>query len=1683
MNSWILASVAVELVANSFESEANSKHRCFRVKNLLKEEAQQFVKLWEKRANSIELEDVKLIAASSLGGEIPSSYIAEEGKSITFYRNHNESGLVYLETEDQSDAQGLQNFFTLRDSNFLDASFDTAAGSYNSVFKLISAMAWKSLGKTSEPPSMMLSRLEEIIKLIHPEIEPIPVRKFIKYSYNVALDWSNDEYAVDEEKANELIGSLLWHLDIFPDRNWRNADSEGKSRRRLELNIRYSDLRTTNGEADPLALIELIKRKQFINENGDKYPIKENGIWRSLCEKYVNNQTNDTLSQIPYGIFMQLFQKDSAGIQLGERVRLELEHSNSERLSELEEMDVIHGLNQKQQPDAERFLSTVAKEGLTALADLISLRTRRMIERVAYPRPHECENPIVETVRQLQRFKQSTDTGNIVTISIEFAGDRDVLTPSVGLFSFLYGSTLKTISEASQAADCQYEFTVDNELFLPKKPLHSFCSLGSEDDVNDEINWEPVPLRWIARNESGEIVDISDVANWRPSSMQHMVLFWLLLAEPDSPSIKGIGGCLASDEIKLNGTHWLIPFVMGTTNVANIPTDKKYISIGQNEITDQFINSKYELHENIISEGLSIDAINNHFDRWSTLLKEVRDTFVPNGIRIPIIDSILMADSISFSDTDRIYFPTHPLKLRWISSYLDESRKLLLNSLSNSLGFAGQDGEPYLDWLERRCPREIPPVAINTDGELLYARSETAWFEHFAKLENGSQGFGDDQEALSAICAKVCSYVDAHPYKKDGLSILLILPPSDLTASELIEHLFRTTLKGGNVEVTIAAPRIRWEKIAKAVESTGVSNTLERRKKLFPAQNVTFIEFDTGSSLETAISECNFDIGIVMNVLDRAMQPQHNTEPLTQEPGQFDVLFDRTTRIDSTGEDGATSIVMRPRAPDLALDSWGTLVVRSNRCRPISPLQPENTDFIELRLNFSGLASLFNTMHQHCHWVITLERHISRRQIESIEAGAPDVLSIQDGIGANGLGTLVVSSRTGRVLVESRLSRKLRKLVHDAGQADNLEHLASVIYDETRWTSPHLALNAMGVSRVTEEILGLAVARALADQMYPLPNSEGFAVWISLDEHVEWFGGRGSTRADMCRLTFSMDESEHVGLDVLVIEGKLRQSFDPHGIQQAKQTRQFMADILDTEGGNNSLSKIDGKFWREKVFSAIDMCADQARITFSHIGSRTDESKGSLLSHIRTMFRNGTYSLKSLNSMYSICLWENQSHEIEYQRVDDVMVVRTTNLHILPLLRKSSLNVPVNDLTLSSIQDNHLIANDTSQNPNNVGLEHQEIKILNNATVAEASSSVKRVSMSREQVQRMYEEILSCFDAYGISVQSAKLEDKPIIEGPASILFKVRPRPGVDPKKIYEKADALKLHLQLENEQSVYFGIDKGYVTIDVPKSEEQRYFVDAHDIWSDWQRPLEALATPLGEDRFGQVVDLNFSSSNSPHLLIGGTTGSGKSEALNTILYGLVKFYSKEELRLLLVDPKGTELNMFARFDHLEGAIGWDDQDAITLLKNAVDEMERRYSAFKEKKVRTLSDFNKISSQQNKIPWWIIVLDEYADLTSDPQMKKEIENQLKRLAQKARASGIHIIIATQKPSGDVISTNLRANLPAQLALRVKSGIESRVIMDETGAESLNGKGDAYLKSEGRIKRVQCARVASDKSE
>ena len=603
---------------------------------------------------------------------------------------------------------------------------------------------------------------------------------------------------------------------------------------------------------------------------------------------------------------------------------------------------------------------------------------------------------------------------------------------------------------------------------------------------------------------------------------------------------------------------------------------------------------------------------------------------------------------------------------------------------------------------------------------------------------------------------------------------------------------------------------------------------------------------------------------------------------------------------------------------------------------------------------------------------------------------------------------------------------------------------------------------------------------------------DGFTAWVSLDEHPEWFGSLNVMRADMLRLSVGQSVGG-LEVDILVMESKLRRSgYDAHGAEQVLKTIQLFDAVLPKEGIPDSL---DGKLWREVILGAVDTVSEEA-VFISQIEKSEQRAKRSRVSEeIRSKFRDREFASVKISGLYSICEYTHPRGITEEQSAADsrVLIVQTGGSILLDRMDGSGLLTPfssyIGDQTSGSV-DGVLVGRGSEDNGNlrfvavadpvepaiqeepNEGTPHKGI-----VPVIESRSASSRSHLGKSELDRRYQIMLDTFSQYGVSVLRTDLNVEHAIEGPASILFRVRPGKGVDPKKLSDKRDALKLALELEASQDMRFDIDKGYVTIDVPKSDRDRYFVDASSLWSRWSRPEVGLKVPLGEDRFGNVVEIDFSSSNSPHLLIGGTTGSGKSEALNTILAGFTKHYSPEEVQLHLIDPKGTELAHLAGSAHLGCQIGWDDGDAIEILDRAVEEMQARYSKFKQIGVRTLEDYNSAMPNGERVPRWVIVLDEYADVTSDPDAKKTIEGHLKRLAQKARAAGIHVIIATQKPDASVISTNLRSNLPAQLALRVRSGTESRVIMDDPGAESLTGKGDAFFKESGILTRVQCAKI------
>ena len=349
-----------------------------------------------------------------------------------------------------------------------------------------------------------------------------------------------------------------------------------------------------------------------------------------------------------------------------------------------------------------------------------------------------------------------------------------------------------------------------------------------------------------------------------------------------------------------------------------------------------------------------------------------------------------------------------------------------------------------------------------------------------------------------------------------------------------------------------------------------------------------------------------------------------------------------------------------------------------------------------------------------------------------------------------------------------------------------------------------------------------------------------------------------------------------------------------------------------------------------------------------------------------------------------------------------------------------------------------------------------------------------RNKMAAIELERRYGALLAALSEFNVKVERPRGE-VPYQEGPAFIEYAVFPSYGVSVNKIESQLENLKLRLKLSSDAEIGCSTHKGNVLLTVPKADDERYFVDAEELWSRWQRPASGFKVPVGEDASGDIVEIDFSNSNSPHLLIAGVTGSGKSEALLTILHGAARFYSPEELRLRLIDPKQTELNTLAGVQHTDGAIGWSGEEAISLLEQAVEEMEHRYKTFREAgaNIRNISEYQSSIAPMAR---WIIVLDEYADLISDDDERKRIEKCLQRLSQKARAAGIHVIVSTQKPVVQVVNTVVKGNLPGKIALRVNTGMESRVILDEPGAEKLVGKGDAIIRTGNGKARIQFAR-------
>ncbi len=333
------------------------------------------------------------------------------------------------------------------------------------------------------------------------------------------------------------------------------------------------------------------------------------------------------------------------------------------------------------------------------------------------------------------------------------------------------------------------------------------------------------------------------------------------------------------------------------------------------------------------------------------------------------------------------------------------------------------------------------------------------------------------------------------------------------------------------------------------------------------------------------------------------------------------------------------------------------------------------------------------------------------------------------------------------------------------------------------------------------------------------------------------------------------------------------------------------------------------------------------------------------------------------------------------------------------------------------------------------------------------------------------------FDNFGVGAQVVDYT-----HGPTVTRFAISLNPGTKVNKITNLQDDIKLALAAKDIRIQAPIPGSSTVGIEIPNQVKHTvFFSDILEV-SDSENSKMKLPVSFGLDLEGKPIIKDIGSM--PHALIAGATGSGKSVCINTIITSLIYNCSPEDVRLILIDPKMVELAPYDIIPHLLTPVITDYKIAPLALKWAVEEMENRYKKFKDRAARDISTYNKkLSDDEERMPWIVIIIDELADLMMVSQ--NEVENYIMRIAQKARAAGIHLILATQRPSVNVITGTIKSNIPTRIAFSVSSGVDSRTILDESGAEKLLGRGDMLFLGSGMSVslRGQGAYISDDEIE
>lgn len=1572
---------------------------------------------------------------------VPAEFLLREGETLTFWRNQSVPAILLFDWDIQRDEEGLAAINRLDDLSLLSGE---AEGEEGGRIELVNRVAWELSGGHGEPPS----RLGTVLSVVRDAVGEngrLSLRRWTAYVIATCEAVNRAPLRTPEEVERAAAESLS-KLELFPDADL--FESGVAARSRLARNLKVSAGSQPSGASvSDDDMLDKIERTELSTALLERFGLSDPQA-RERMRAVVQGGGARARADLDLSLWLELFERRSERAGLGQMVRAAIAGQANDRIAEFDDLDVEAGLDHSEQPAAERLLRAEPPEGAPSLVETLPTLLRRRVEKVAFPDAQIEPDPL----RALLHALSVLDDGSDGRAELRTEGPPELGQWSRWLFAYLYGATLVGVRD--RVEDGRLALGIDDGLLDVRRP----SDLSAEGEFDMAQAWAPLRL----------VVSLADVGvrrfRWDPLGTPGLTAFAALLNGYDVTPGECFDCDLDTFFERLNDPRdWERPG--GVAPQLDGPVSARLAELRAGHLASW-------------AAGIDADSLDQYLAEWEPLLSDARDALVPANAPDRDLASVVLTDVVQLAQGRLVMLATHPLRLRWLARHLRRLSDLLVRCLTAGLDLNRENNELFFEWLQRVSPHRTPPLIVGPDETVAVAVRESGGHEEYVPIRQQGGESRDwlsavDDAAVEELVKVVVSYVETYPHKLDGLSLLLLDREASPRLPLRLACRIRARIPSIRFELLVFADPSGHHDIIRAFDEEFADDEVGD-ERLLPDVQLVLREWlpDTEPDLDSLRD--HVDLALAPAVFGtRTTLNQKTRDASAGISGSYDPWIHRSTH---DLEESSQNVVraMLPSQRDPLLETWSTLCVRHDAHSAVAPQQVANTDYFEMQVRFDRHQALFVGLHHVAHWVVTLDAFIGRDQIDALD-DKPDVILVRPGVGKNEAYTLIVSSVTGRRFVVQRLARKLKEI----GVVD--DYLAGAtaerIYEVGRNVVPGAVLRALGLGRATNEIVGLVASRFAVAQQKPVRSDRpGLEVWISFDEQQNWFGRAQRTRADLGRFVLSLDDQDEVRLDVLVVESKFRQVFD---IGAAEQQLDRTTELCLAAFRSGEDQADDREFWLQELASAVEQTS-AVRQPAAELPARRcfDLGRESLEATILSALRSGQVTLDSVQGV---------AVAVAAASEDVAPPVSTLGAHELIRLNRPELRVIISDLLACTDPSARVAVPPGASVPAALSVpeghngapraSHAAPSTIGRPTAPEAAALAgvphgRASGLGDAELKRRYERLLDTLSQHNVPVVPATTD--PWREGPGFYVLRVAPRTGVTVDRVVNRVNEIALALQLPAGHQIRTSLDRGTIVFEVPKTAGERYPVLASDLWERCPVELGRLIVPIGADISGHPVQLDFSSPDSPHLLVAGTTGSGKSVALETILHGLTR-YPAGSLRLRLVDPKGTELLDFEDGPHTDGLIGADASDALSILEAAVAEMQRRYELMRPMRARDLVQFNGAVGVEDRRPWIVIVLDEYADLTSDPDDKSRIEALLRRLTQKARAAGIHVIAATQRPSADVISTTIRSNLPAQLALRVKTATDSRIILDEGGAEALAGQGDALLRTARGLQRLQVA--------